>query len=75
MQVDYQDFGSIARVTISSSVLGMRQHRRAVDAALMCSTVTARTSGLLLLRTVITGKTPAVMRAYKAITQEAARWA
>lgn len=75
MQIDYQDSGAIARITIRSSVFAMFQHRRAVDAALMCSAVTARTSGLLLVRTVITGKTPAVMRAYKAITQEAARWA
>ncbi|EQB4442712.1 hypothetical protein B5M10_14060 [Pluralibacter gergoviae] len=75
MQIDYQDSGAIARITIRSSLLGMCKHRRAVDAAMLCSAVTARTSGLLLLRTVITGKTPAVMRAYKAITQEAARWA
>ncbi|EPG2864917.1 hypothetical protein QEG60_003407 [Pluralibacter gergoviae] len=75
MQIDYQDSGAIARITIRSSVLAMRKHRRAVDAALLCSTVTARTSGLVILRTEITGKTPAVMRAYKAITQEAARWA
>lgn len=75
MQIDYQDSGAIARITIRSSIFGMRQHRRAVDAALMCSIVTARTSGLVILRTEITGKTPAVMRAYKAITQEASRWA
>lgn len=75
MQIDYQDTGAIARITIRSSVISIRQHRRAVDAALMHSTVTAHTSGLLFLRTEITGKTPAVMRAYKAITQEATRWA
>ena len=73
MKIDYQDSGAIARLTLSSSVINMRKHKRFVDAALLVADVTEHTAGVLVIRSVITGKTPAVMRAYKAILREVSR--
>ena len=73
MQIDYQDSGVIARLTLSSSIINIRKHKRFVDVALLAADVTERTTGVLVIRSVITGKTPAVMRAYKAILREVSR--
>ncbi len=73
MQIDYQDSGVIARLTLSSSIINTRKHKRFVDVALLAADVSERSTGVLVIRSVITGKTPAVMRAYKAILREVSR--
>ena len=73
MKIDFQDCGAIARLTVKSSIVRLRKHKRLVDAALLVADVTERTSGLIVICSVITGKTPAVMRAYKAVLREGSR--
>ncbi|WP_241624686.1 hypothetical protein [Rosenbergiella epipactidis] len=70
MEIIYEDLGSIARLVIKSPLFRFRKHRHAVDAALLMVNVTVKTKGLFTITTVITGKTPAVMRAYKIISRE-----
>jgi len=73
MKIDYQDYGAIARLTVKSSIIRLQKHKRIVDTALLVADVTEHTTGVLVIHSVITGKTPAVMRAYKAVMREASR--
>ncbi|MEQ9940317.1 hypothetical protein ABRQ07_22380 [Pectobacterium polonicum] len=73
MKIDYRDSGSIARLTLRSSILAIHKHQRAVDAAMMTAQVTEQSSGWLFRRTVITGRTAAVMQAYKVVMREVSR--
>ncbi|HCI6253805.1 TPA: hypothetical protein NPO59_001684 [Klebsiella pneumoniae] len=74
MKIDFKDKGVIATATITSTVFEFRLHNRAVDMALfLAPSVRAKRSGFFVLKTVITGKTAHVLRAYKAIKAEASR--
>ncbi|HDG7844247.1 hypothetical protein RJT51_18595 [Klebsiella variicola] len=72
MKIEFNDKGVIATATITSTVFEFRLHNRAVDTALfLAPSVRAKRSGFFILKTVITGKTSHVLRAYKAIKAEA----
>ncbi|MBC4065300.1 MULTISPECIES: hypothetical protein [Klebsiella pneumoniae complex] len=74
MKIEFNDKGVIATATITSTVFEFRLHNRAVDTALfLAPSVLAKRSGFFVLKTVITGKTSHVLRAYKAIKAEASR--
>ena len=74
MKIEFNDKGVIATATITSTVFEFRLHNRAVDTALFLTpSVRAKRSGFFVLKTVITGKTSHVLRAYKAIKAEASR--
>ncbi|HBR1012793.1 TPA: hypothetical protein ACF22B_002472 [Klebsiella quasipneumoniae subsp. similipneumoniae] len=74
MKIEFNDKGVIATATITSTVFEFRLHNRAVDTALfLAPSVRAKRSGFFVLKTVITGKTSHVLRAYKAIKAEALR--
>jgi hypothetical protein len=73
MKIEFNDKGVIATATITSTVFEFRLHNRAVDTALFLAPVRAKRSGFFILKTVITGKTSHVLRAYKAIKAEASR--
>lgn len=74
MKIEFNDKGVIATATITSTVFEFRLHNRAVDTALfLAPSVRAKRSGIFVLKTVITGKTSHVLRAYKAIKAEASR--
>ncbi|ENK2735671.1 hypothetical protein AB3C09_000011 [Klebsiella variicola] len=74
MKIEFNDKGVIATATITSTVFEFRLHNRAVDTALfLAPSVRAKRSGFFVLKTVITGKTSHVLRAYKAIKVEASR--
>lgn len=74
MKIEFNDKGVIATATITSTVFEFRLHNRAVDTALfLAPSVRAKRSGFFVLKTVITGKTSHVLRAYKAIKSEASR--
>ncbi|MBK4960760.1 hypothetical protein GZ017_02920 [Klebsiella pneumoniae] len=74
MKIGFKDKGVIATATITSTVFEFRLHNRAVDMALfLAPSVRAKRSGFFVLKTVITGKTAHVLRAYKAIKAEASR--
>ena len=74
MKIEFNDKGVIATATITSTVFEFRLHNRAVDTALfLAPSIRAKRSGFSVLKTVITGKTSHVLRAYKAIKAEASR--
>ncbi len=73
MKIDYQDHGVTASLTITSSVFEFQKHNRVVDTALFLTSVTAKHTGFFIMRSVLTGKTPVVMRAYRVALQEMGR--
>ncbi|HBR4417926.1 TPA: hypothetical protein PIT84_002667 [Klebsiella quasipneumoniae subsp. similipneumoniae] len=74
MKIEFYDDGFNAIATITSTVFEFRLHNRAVDTALfLAPSVRAKRSGFYILKTVISGKTPHVLRAYSALRAEAAR--
>ncbi|WP_371337501.1 hypothetical protein [Klebsiella quasipneumoniae] len=74
MKIEFYDDGFNAITTITSTVFEFRLHNRVVDTALfLAPSVRAKRSGFFVLKTVITGKTSPVLRAYKAINAEASR--
>ena len=74
MKIEFYDDGFNAITAITSPVFEFRLHNRAVDTALfLAPSVRAKRSGFFVLKTVITGKTSHVLRAYKALKAEASR--
>ncbi|HBQ1802297.1 TPA: hypothetical protein L7M32_002323 [Klebsiella pneumoniae] len=74
MKIEFNDQGSDSVITLTSTVFEFRLHNRAVDTALfLAPSVRAKRSGFFVLKTIITGKTAYVLRAYKAIKAEASR--
>lgn len=74
MKFNYQDQGVVARLTITSTVFEFRKHNRAVDSALLSThRLNAERKGCFFMKSVISGKTPEVMKAYKVAAREAAR--
>jgi hypothetical protein len=73
MKIEFNDKGVIATPRLPAR-FEFRLHNRAVDTALfLAPSVRAKRSGFFVLKTVITGKTSHVLRAYKAIKAEASR--
>ncbi|HBS2061630.1 TPA: hypothetical protein MAD20_002265 [Klebsiella pneumoniae] len=74
MKIEFNDQGSDSVITLTSTVFEFRLHKRVVDTALfLAPSVRAKRSGFFVLKTIITGKTSHVLRAYKAIKAEALR--
>lgn len=71
MKIDYQDHGATASITLTSTVFELRRHNRVVYTALFLTNITARRTGIFFLKTVLSGRSAAVLKAYKAVTQEA----
>lgn len=73
MKFEYKLSGVLASLTITSTVFEFRKHNRIVDSARLSADVRARRTGFFLLSSVISGRTPAVMRAYKVVVKELER--
>ncbi|WP_439069500.1 hypothetical protein ACSJL3_004332 [Serratia nevei] len=73
MKIDYQDHGATASITLTSTVFEFRRHNRVVDTALFLTSVSAHRSGLFFMKTVLSGRSAAVLKAYKVVLQEMAR--
>ena len=74
MQIDYKDKGAVATVTITSSVFEFRRHNRVVDTVLFREFGVIYTrSGIFRMKTVISGQSNRMLRAYKIALQEASR--
>ncbi len=73
MKIDYQDHGATASITLTSTVFEFRRHNRVVDTALFLTSVSAHRSGLFFMKTVLSGRSAAVLKAYKVILREMAR--
>ncbi|MBE0094636.1 hypothetical protein FOT81_26085 [Raoultella planticola] len=74
MKIDYQDYGSVANITVTSSVFEFRRHNRAIDVALFLTPeMTSQSGGFFIMKTVLSGKTKHALRAYKHLIREARR--
>lgn len=74
MKIQYQDYGTVANIVITSTVFEFRKHNRVVDATLLCTPgIVATRSGMFFMRTVLSGKSRDMLRAYRAVFREASR--
>ncbi|WP_080070735.1 hypothetical protein [Salmonella enterica] len=74
MKIEYQDYGAVANIIITSTVFEFRKHNRVVDATLLCTPgIVANRSGIFFMKTVLSGKSRDMLRAYKTVQREAGR--
>ncbi|HCT6246223.1 TPA: hypothetical protein OT311_004075 [Citrobacter freundii] len=74
MKIQYQDYGAAANIVITSTVFEFRKHNRVVDATLLCTPgIIATRSGMFFMRSVLSGKSRDMLRAYKTVQREAKR--
>ncbi len=74
MKIEYQDYGAVANIVITCTVFEFRKHNRVVDAALLCTPgIIATHRGVFFMKSVLSGKTSEMLRAYKTVQQEAGR--
>lgn len=70
MDINFDDKGAVATMTITSSVFEFRRHNRVVDTVLFRESGVIHTrSGFFLMKTVISGPSNRMLRAHK-IAQE-----
>ncbi|HFI5586081.1 TPA: hypothetical protein ACGQTX_004678 [Raoultella ornithinolytica] len=74
MKIEFNDYGAVATVTITSTIFEFRKHNRIVDATLLCTPgVVSERRGNFFMKTHISGKTRDALRAYKTVQREAKR--
>ncbi|ASG39213.1 hypothetical protein [Enterobacter roggenkampii] len=74
MKIQYQDYGAVANIVISSTVFEYRKHNRVVESTLfLVPAVVSSRHGTFILKTVIPGKSRDALRAYRTAIREAAR--
>ncbi|EBJ7480642.1 hypothetical protein DQZ30_15530 [Salmonella enterica subsp. diarizonae] len=74
MKIEYQDYGAVASIVITSTVFEFRKHNRVVDTALFSTLgIVANRSGIFFMKTVLSGKSRDMLRAYKTILREEQR--
>ncbi|MDA4741997.1 hypothetical protein [Enterobacter hormaechei] len=74
MKIQYQDYGAVANIAITSTLFEFRKHNRVVDATmLMTPGIISNRSGMFFMKTILSGKTRDMLRAYKSVQREAAR--
>lgn len=74
MKIDFNDYGAVATVTITSTIFEFRKHNRVVDTTLLLvSSVISERRGSFFMKTRISGKTRDVLRAYKTALRESKR--
>lgn len=73
MKIQYQDYGAVANIVITSTVFEFRKHNRVVDTTLLCTPgIVANRSGIFFMKSVLSGKSRDMLRAYKTVCREAA---
>ncbi|AVX38558.1 TPA: hypothetical protein ACTR19_000553 [Yersinia enterocolitica] len=73
MKFKYEDKGVVASITITSTIFEFRKHNRVVDKVLLLVDVSPHRTGSFFMKTVLSGRSTAVLRAYKLVVREAAR--
>ncbi|HEC6738291.1 TPA: hypothetical protein R3747_003894 [Salmonella enterica subsp. enterica serovar Thompson] len=74
MKIQYQDYGAVANIVITSTVFEFRKHNRVVDATLICTPgIIATRTGMFFMNTALSGKSRDMLRAYKTVQREATR--
>ncbi|EFT9103008.1 hypothetical protein HVA38_003440, partial [Salmonella enterica] len=68
------DYGAVANIVITSTVFEFRKHNRVVDTALFSTLgIVANRSGIFFMKSVLSGKSRDMLRAYKTILREEQR--
>ncbi|EDH3255305.1 hypothetical protein K5W99_002095 [Salmonella enterica] len=74
MKIEYQDYGAVANIVITSTVFEFRKHNRVVDTALFSTLgIVANRSVIFFMKSVLSGKSRDMLRAYKTILREEQR--
>ncbi|EOD9049286.1 hypothetical protein ACJ5X2_003060 [Klebsiella quasipneumoniae] len=74
MKIEYQDYGAVANIVVTSTMFEFRRHNRAIDVALLLTPeMTSNSSGFFIMRTVLSGKTKHALRAYNHLNRESRR--
>ncbi|HCC3331654.1 TPA: hypothetical protein M4731_004683 [Salmonella enterica] len=74
MRIEYQDYGAVANIVITSTVFEFRKHNRVVDSALLCTPgIIATRSGMFFMKSVLSGKSRDMLRANKTVQRESRR--
>ncbi|SQB09529.1 hypothetical protein [Citrobacter koseri] len=74
MKIQYQDYGAVANIVITSTVFEFWKHNRVVDAALLCTPgIVSNRSGVFFMKSILSGKSRDTLRSYKTIQREAKR--
>lgn len=74
MKIAYQDYGAVANIVITSTVFEFRKHNRVVDTSLICTPgIVANRSGMFFMKSILSGKSRDMLRAYKTILREERR--
>ncbi|HAF6259525.1 TPA: hypothetical protein G9F11_002114 [Salmonella enterica] len=74
MKIEFQDNGAVANIVITSTVFEFRKHNRVVDTVLFqAPEVVSKNSGFFIMKSVLSGKAPHALRAYRIAQQEAKR--
>ncbi|MFU8368932.1 hypothetical protein [Raoultella ornithinolytica] len=74
MKIDFNDYGAVATVTITSTIFEFRKHNRVVDTTLfLVQDVISERRGSFFMKTRISGKTRDALRAYKTALRESKR--
>ena len=74
MKIQYQDYGAVANIVITSTIFEFRKHNRVVETTLfLVPAVVSSRHGTFILKTVISGKNRDALRAYRTVLRETAR--
>jgi hypothetical protein len=74
MKIEFNDYGALAAVTITSTIFEFRKHNRLVDTTLfLVPGVVSERRGSFFMKTHISGKTRDASWAYKTVQREAKR--
>lgn len=74
MKIEYQDYGAVANIVITSTLFEFRKHSRMVDAMLLCTPgIVANRSGIFFMKSVLSGKSRDMLHAHKTVSREATR--
>lgn len=74
MNINYEDKGVVAKITITSTVFEFRKHNRVVDVALLSTPgIVVQRSGMFFMKSVLSGKSRDMLRANKTVHREVAR--
>lgn len=74
MKIEFKDFGAVSSVVITSTIFEFRKHNRVVDTTLFSTLgIVASRSGMFFMKSVLSGKSRNMLRAYKTVQREAKR--
>ncbi|CAI9401763.1 hypothetical protein [Lelliottia sp. T2.26D-8] len=74
MKIEFKDFGAVSSVVITSTIFEFRKHNRVVDTTLFSTLgIVATRSGMFFMKSVLSGKSRDMLRAYKTVQREAKR--